>query len=145
MGRQVKYMGSADVRRLEKGEDFGGRLAEGIFSDIEWTRDNRFIIDTDEAGLSEEAVTLLLKEPDFRDITDLKRRPLSENERLFGGFNDADGSEAEYAESLKGDDDEGVKTSPGATTPGATTTTTGGSTRGGTRGTAGGSTAGATG
>lgn len=85
---KIKYMGSADIRRIEKGERFGGRLAEGTSKDVEWSRENGFVVDTDDFGLSADAVSLLLSEPDFKDVTDASRIPVSLNEKIFGGLSD---------------------------------------------------------
>lgn len=149
----VKYMGTADIRRLEKGEDFSGRLAEPITSDLEWSRDNRFIIDTDEAGLSPEAVELLLSEPDFKDVTDLKRIPTSLHEQIYGGLppeddpstpEDESAGDAVQTETVTGEKSGSQPVGGGTATGGGTArggrTTTGGSTGGTT--TTGGSTPG---
>lgn len=83
---QVKYMGLADVRKLEKGEDFGGRLNKdyALDRDIEWNWENNHVIDTDEVeGVDDEFWTLLLEEPDFKDVTDMKRIPTNEAQRTW--------------------------------------------------------------
>lgn len=87
---QIKYMGSADVRRLEKGEHFGGRLNEkyALDGDIEWNWENNHVINTDNhPGVDEEFWKLLLEiefpeenesglsGKEFKDVTDLKRIP----------------------------------------------------------------------
>lgn len=84
---KIKYLGSADVARLEKGENFSGRLATPLSKDVEFTAANNHLIDTDEAGLSAEAVELILEDKDrFRDVTNLKKIPTSLNEQIFRGL-----------------------------------------------------------
>lgn len=85
MGKKIKYLGSSTVRRLEKGEDWGGRLAAPLETAVVFGDANRQLIDTDEAGLSDEAVELLLEDPDFKDVTDAKRIPSSLHEKMFLG------------------------------------------------------------
>lgn len=128
----VKYLGSADVRRLEKGEKFGGRLADPLSKDVEWSRENGFVVNTDDLDLSEDAVSLLLSEPDFKDVSDLKRIPLSMNEKIFGGLSDVEEeavAEVVQTEAVSGDKD-GSEPIGGGTTARAARTTTGGSTAG---------------
>ena len=73
---KVKYMGSADIRRLEKGEDFGGRLGEPLDRDIEWNWDNKHVIDTEEfSSVDDEFWSLLLDDPEFKDVSGMKRIP----------------------------------------------------------------------
>lgn len=84
---KIKYMGTADVVRLEKGENFSGRLAEPLAKEVEWDGANGHIVDSEEAGLSAEAVELLLEDTDrFKDVSDLKRIPASLNEQTFRGM-----------------------------------------------------------
>jgi hypothetical protein len=61
-GRKIKYVGSSHVRRLDKGEDFGGRLAKPLEKKVEWNFANNHIVDAGEAGLSDAAVELLLEQ-----------------------------------------------------------------------------------
>jgi hypothetical protein len=81
----IKYLGSSHVRRLEKGEDFGGRLKEPLSQDIEWNLDNNHLIDTDELGLSDAALELLLEDEEFKDVSDLDRIPTSLGQQLWRG------------------------------------------------------------
>lgn len=84
---KIKYMGNADVRRLEKGEDFGGRLGVPLDGEIEWNWDNNHVINTEDfPGADEEFWNLLLKEPDFKDVTDLKRIPTNEAQQTWRGM-----------------------------------------------------------
>lgn len=141
---KIKYMGSADVRRIDKGEKFGGRLPDGLEATLEFTRENSFVVDTSELGLSEEALSLLLSEPDFKDVTDMKRVPVSMNEKIFGGLQDpvtaedlaadpdADKNAAEVGDTKQTEPVTGKKSGSagGGSGGGAGTTTVGGSTAG---------------
>jgi hypothetical protein len=80
---KIKYMGRSDVRVIEKNEDFGGQLAEKTTKEIRWDWDNKHIIDTDEVGLSETAVTLLLLDPELKDVSDLDRIPTNEAQQIW--------------------------------------------------------------
>lgn len=83
----LKYMGVADQAILKKGEDFGGRVSEGLASDVKFSRENNWTVDTAEAGITDDQVAALLDaDPDrFRDVTDLKRIPSNLNQRTFLG------------------------------------------------------------
>jgi hypothetical protein len=116
---KVKYMGSADVRKLAKGETFGGRLADGLESELVFDRSNYWIVDTDELDLSEEAVQLLLEEDDFKDVSDAKRIPDNEHQKLFM---------ARKGAKVSVDAEEVPVTAGASVTGGDTATTTGGST-----------------
>lgn len=107
---KLKYMGTSDYRVLEKGENFGGQLAEPLTKRVVWSPQNNHLVDTDEAGLSAEAVELLLAleglvygegntlsadEQDqdtgkvikeFKDVTDLKVIPPSLHQATFLGL-----------------------------------------------------------
>lgn len=141
---KVKYMGLADVRRLEKGEDFGGRLAEPLDRDIEWNWDNRHVIDTDEYdGVSEEFWSLLVEEDDFKDVSDLKRVPTNLAQQTWRALPKSEEGDTDPSVKKSGtaETDEEARLAAGpseASATGAGTTTTGGSTRG--SGRAGGST-----
>jgi hypothetical protein len=94
---QIKYMGSADIRRLEKGEAFGGRLNEkyALDRDIEWNWENNHVIDTDDFdGVHEEFWSLLLGErfpeaedgpqgAEFIDVTDKVRIPTNAAQQMW--------------------------------------------------------------
>lgn len=136
MAKRVKYLGSADRRILPKGENFGGQLAEPLDKDLEWTPETNHILDLEEEGVSEEAVSLILEQDDFRDVTDLKRIPASENEKIFRGAP----SSTEPAGSSGGGGTAGTAAATGGTTTGGSTG--GGGTSGSSRGTTGGSTRG---
>lgn len=75
---KILYLGTADEVTVEKGHDFHGRLADPITTNVVWDWSNNHLVDTDELGLSEDAVALLLEDKErFRDVTDLKRIPAS--------------------------------------------------------------------
>lgn len=129
MAKRVKYLGSADIRVLPKGENFGGQLADPLDKDLEWNHENHHLLDLEEEGVSKEAVELILEQDDFRDVTDLKRIPSSTNEQMFRGAP----SSSEPAPGSAG----GTGGSGGTTGRTAAGGSTGG---GGTAGTAGGGT-----
>lgn len=83
---KIKYMGSADRRILAKGENFGGRLADPLEKEVVWDTNSAHLVDSDEAGLSTEAVELLLEDSNFKDVTDNKKIPASLNEQIFKGY-----------------------------------------------------------
>jgi hypothetical protein len=88
--RLVKYMGAADVRVIEKGDDFGGTLSEGLPKTLEWNWDNRHVVDVTEAGLTDAQVeTLLAYEghsgAEFKDVTDMERIPVNRAQQLWRG------------------------------------------------------------
>lgn len=60
----VKYMGTSDVRRIEKGDTFGGRfLGEAsVPKTVEWNWDNYHVVDVSEAGWSSDLVDALCGE-----------------------------------------------------------------------------------
>ena len=136
---KLKYMGSSHVHTLDKGDNFGGRLSEGLSSDVSFSRDNAWIVDTEEAGLSQEAVDVLTESGDFKDVTDAKRIPTNLHQQIFLGMAKSEASDSadedEEAEEPRGEaKPEGSEPAQGTTETDATpTTTTGGSTRGGGR------------
>lgn len=82
---KIKFMGTSHVRRIDKGETWDGRLAEATTVDVVFDDDNNHVIDTEELGLSPEAVELLLEDQHFKDVTDLKRIPASAGDKLWRG------------------------------------------------------------
>lgn len=103
---KIKYMGTSDYRVLEKGENFGGQLAEPLSKRVVFSPENNHLIDSDEAGLSAEAIQLLLDldgtiygeaglvEEDedttktikeFKDVTDHRMIPSSLNQTTYRG------------------------------------------------------------
>lgn len=137
---KVKYMGVADVRSIPKGTDFDGRLADPTTKDLVFDKSNRWIVDSEEAGLSEEALALLLEEDGFKDVSGLKVIPSNEHQTTFLGHKKTDTTATEAVAAAEADDDDDQNPSgAGDGTP--ATTTVGGSTagtgRGGRRGAAG--------
>lgn len=131
---KIKFMGSSHVHNLAKGDDFGGRLSEGLSSDVTFNKENNWVVDSEEAGLSEEAVKILTESGDFKDVTDLKSVPANEHQKIFLGMGstDKDATRALSQEEVPEgqnlpEGDEPAQGSPEADpTPG---TTVGGSTR----------------
>lgn len=84
---KIKYLGSADRVVLEKGENFAGRLADPLAKEVVWDVSDNHLVDSDEAGLSADAVALLVEDKErFKDVTDMKRIPTSLNEQIFKGL-----------------------------------------------------------
>lgn len=86
---KVKYMGSADVRLIEAGEDFAGRLATPVATTVIFNKDNDWVVDTDDTDLSGEAVEFLLeKDQGFLDVTGLERVPVNLVQSTYYGLKD---------------------------------------------------------
>lgn len=88
MARLIKYMGKSDVRTIKKGNNFGGQLRDATEADLVFNRENNWIVDVEELGLSDEAVDLLLAEQEkgsaaFKDVSDLKKIPLNAHQKTF--------------------------------------------------------------
>jgi len=125
LGTKIKAMGSADVRRIDKGETWGGRLGTPLESALVFSKENHWVIDSDEAGISQTAVDLLLEDKEgFKDVTGLERVPTNLNQQLFQAMPKSEKAEVDPATA------EGAQTAgPDAIgNEGAGTTTTGGST-----------------
>jgi hypothetical protein len=86
MARRIKYMGSADNRTISTGEDWGGRLGTPVSNPISFTQDNNRIVDVEAAGWSEAAISLLLEDPMFIDVTGAEIIPAGLNEQYFLGI-----------------------------------------------------------
>ena len=92
MRKSIKYMGSADVRQLLKGDDFGGQLATPLTKDVRFTRANSWVVDSDEVELSDAALEVLLAErlesggPAFRDVTGKELIPTNLHQQIFLGM-----------------------------------------------------------
>jgi hypothetical protein len=131
---RIKYMGTSDIRRIEKGADFGGQLSKeaALSVDLQWDWDNNHIIDTDDekfSGVSEEFWDLLLEDDAFRDVSDLKRIPTNGAQQMWKGMKKTDEAEtAAVHASGKAETDEessqggGVSEASGTTTPPAPAT-----------------------
>jgi len=118
-------MGSADVRKIEKGETWGGRLGTPLESTLVFSKENHWIVDSDEAGMSQVAVDLLLEDKEgFKDVTGLERLPTNLNQQLFQALPKTEKAEVDAVVA------EGPQTSGDTAVgnEGADTTTTGGST-----------------
>ena len=90
MARLIKYMGSADEKIINGGENWGGRLAEPLNATLVFKQENNFIVDVEGEGVSEAAQVLLLEDPnEFVDVTGLELVPTNENERYFKGVPEA--------------------------------------------------------
>lgn len=88
--KKLKYMGMSHVHLLEQGDDFGGRLSEGIPQTVRFDRSNNWVVNTDEVGLTDAAVEVLLTDRSFKDVTDMKRIPLNRHQTTFLGMRDGD-------------------------------------------------------
>jgi hypothetical protein len=129
-------MGMSHIHQLDKGYTFGGQLSEGIPKAVEFNRENGWVVDTEDAGLSDEAVALILADSDFKDVTDAKRVPTNLHQQTFLGMpkseasDDSDDPDAPLgsdAENKPKDSEPAGGTSITDDTPG---TTVGGSTPG---------------
>jgi hypothetical protein len=86
MGSKIKYMGSSHVHYLDKGENFGERLATPLAKRVEWNLENGHLVDADQVGLSAEAVKLLTEAPsEFKDVTGMERVPTSLGQQIWQG------------------------------------------------------------
>lgn len=85
MARRIKYMGAADTRTILAGEDWGGRLGKPTQRTITFSAANNRTVDVEEAGYSDAAVTLLLEDPLFLDVTGAELIPAGLNEQFFQG------------------------------------------------------------
>lgn len=130
---RIKYMGNADIRKLEVGTDFGGRLGVPLDREIEWNWDNNHVIDTDDfASVDEEFWSLLLDEPDFKDISGMKRVPVNEAQQMWRAMSDdapaskdraVSGSSSAPSGSEGGDDTDAALAAAGAAAEAASTST----------------------
>ena len=87
-GTLVKYMGSADVRVISKGDTFNGLLPDGLSADLRWDWSNHHILDLGEAGLSQDEIDLVLEDGDgrdFKDVTGKDRVPPNLAQQIFRG------------------------------------------------------------
>jgi hypothetical protein len=101
---KIKYLGSADYAVLERGENFGGRLAEPLTKRVEFAATSGHLVDSEEAGLSPEAVALLLEDKErFKDVSDLSVIPTSLNEQIFRGLPKSQKDEQQPAQAGQGE------------------------------------------
>lgn len=90
---KLKFMGSADVKELLKGDTFSDVLSEGLPVRIEFSRANGWTIDTDEepySQISDEVWEYLIVNDAFTDVTDYVRTPLNEHQKIFMGLREGD-------------------------------------------------------
>lgn len=83
MGKKVKFMGSSHEHTLDKGDNFGGRLGEGLPKKVVFNRDNGWVVDAAEVGLTDAAVAVLVESGDFKDVTDMERVPTNLHQQIF--------------------------------------------------------------
>lgn len=86
---KLKFMGTADVKEVRKGDDFGGVLSEGIGTDVVWSRENGWVVDTSQSPYDEipdEAWEYLIINDNFLDVTEFVRVPLNEHQKTFLGM-----------------------------------------------------------
>lgn len=116
---KVKYMGTADEVAIAKGDDLGGRLAEGIPQEIRFNASNNWVVDVDDSDVR----SILLEDGDrFKDVSSLKRIPSNEHQKTFLGHRSSESAEEPSEVSESGN-------AGGSSATGAGGTTTGGSTR----------------
>jgi hypothetical protein len=73
--RKIKYVGDADVRRIEAGDDFGGRLADPLEEDLEWSWDNNHLLT---ANIRGDVADLLLEDSEnFVDVANVDVIPVA--------------------------------------------------------------------
>lgn len=90
---RIKYMGTADVRIIEAGDDAGGILPEPITADITWDRSNSWVIDTDDeqyAAIPAELWDYIVVNDNFENVSDFRRIPLNEHQRTFLALKDGE-------------------------------------------------------
>lgn len=84
MAKLVKYMGSADEATIPKGHDFGGSVKEGTTKEVRFDKSNSWVVDVEEAGLSEAQIEALLEDGDrFKDVSDSDRIPHNKHQTTF--------------------------------------------------------------
>jgi NADH dehydrogenase/NADH:ubiquinone oxidoreductase subunit G len=86
---KLKYMGTADVKELLKGDTFSDVLSEGLPVHVEFNRKNGWTIDTDAepfSEISDEVWEHLILNDSFMDVTDYVRTPLNDHQKTFMGL-----------------------------------------------------------
>lgn len=140
MGRLVKYMGYADIARLEKGEDLGGQMANPLTVDLEFNAKNKWVVEMPEKVPNIFIDTLLEHDGDrFKEVTGEERIPLNLHQTTFMAMKQSI-PVAELKDPPKKDEPAEVElhqapagSTSEATDTGAATSTVGGSTRSGGR------------
>lgn len=90
---RLKFMGSSDVKELQKGDTFGDTLAEPLPVTVTWDKSNGWIVDTSDTKYSDipdEVWEYLIVNDAFKDVTDFVRTPLNENQKIFMGLREGD-------------------------------------------------------
>lgn len=90
---RLKYMGTADVKELLKGDTFSDVLSEGLPVHVEFNRANGWTIDTEDekySEVSDEVWEYLIVNDSFTDVTDYVRTPLNEHQKIFMGLREGD-------------------------------------------------------
>lgn len=127
---KIKFMGSSHRHTLEKGDDFGGRLSEGIPKTVVFDKSNNWVVDSDEVGLSEDAVKILVDVGDVKDVSELKTIPPNEHQKIFLGMKSGEANEDADDEPRGQNLPDGEEPAQGTTeVDDDDTTTAGGSTR----------------
>lgn len=117
MSRKVKYMGSADEATIPKGNTFGGTVSEPTTSDLVFNKANGWIVDVNDAGLTDAQIEALLEDSDrFKDVSGMARIPHNRHQTTF------------HARKSMGKTEEKVSEAESTVSDG--TTTAGGSTAG---------------
>lgn len=135
---KLKYMGSADKKTIRASDDFGGLLPGGFGVDFQFNAGNNWVVDSDDLGLSQEAVDLLVEHEDVKDVSDLKTVPPNKHQATFLGLKSREpaavalGEDEDDVPNPKGDSGKGQNppSSSGGAGAGGSTSTAGGSTRG---------------
>lgn len=84
---KLKFMGSSHEHQLLADDTFGGRLATPLPQTVLFNRDNGWVVDTEEVGLSDAAVAILLEdEASFRDVTGHESIPPNLHQTTFLGI-----------------------------------------------------------
>lgn len=102
MGRKLQYDGTSDFVILNVGEDWAGRLATPLATKIVFSPENNHIVDSDEVGLSDVAIELLLEDPAYRDVTDMERIPATQWQKMWGGIVEKEDGTFEAAPLVEG-------------------------------------------
>lgn len=85
-GRLIKYMGSADIKIIPRGETVGGTLPEMPYP-IRFKASNNWTLDTSKFP-EVDAVWWdhLTQHDNFKDVTDYKVKPLNDHQTTFLGM-----------------------------------------------------------
>lgn len=132
---KIKYLGNADIARIEKGETIDGKVGDPLTMDLEWNEKNHHLIDFSEEKYSgvPDVFLQVLTEHDsrFKDVTGMQRIPTSAFQQIFraSGLN-APSPEAEEAKGVAASgtsdsDTEGAAGSTSGTAGGSKTGRTG--------------------